>query len=66
MIKLNSLQNKLQALIKKFFPEPTLVDILNIGLSEYLEPFETNEKIQEKEIYEVIYHTASNKALSLD
>ena len=41
-------------MVKKFFLELILVEILDIGLSEYLEPLEINKEIQEKEIYEVI------------
>ena len=55
------MQNKLQALARKFFSKLILADILNINLSKYLESFETNKEIQEKEIYEAIQHTVNNK-----
>ena len=61
-VKLSNLQDKLQALARKFFPEPILADTSDIGLSEYPEPLETNEEIQEKEVYEAIRHTANDKA----
>ena len=65
-MKLSNLQDKLQALARKFFPEPILAEISDIDLSEYPEPLEINEEIQEKEIHEAIRYTTSNKALDLD
>ena len=65
-MKLSNLQDKLQALARKFFPEPILAETSDIGSSEYLEPLETSEEIQEKEIHEAIRHTMSDKALGPD
>jgi DNA-directed RNA polymerase specialized sigma24 family protein len=61
-IKLDDLQDKLQALGRKFFPEPILADTSDIGLSEYPDPLEINKKIQEKEIHEALRHIAEDKA----
>jgi exonuclease III len=61
-IKLDDLQDKLQALGRKFFPEPILADTSDIGLSEYPDPLEISEKIQEKEIHEALRHVAEDKA----
>ena len=61
-IKLDDLQDKLQALERKFFPELILADTSDIGLSEYPDPLETSEKIQEKEIHEALRHVAKDKA----
>ena len=63
IIKLNNLQDKLQALAKKFFSESILVNTLNINSSKYLETFKANEKIQEKKIYKVIQYITNNKVL---
>jgi exonuclease III len=60
--KLDQLQDKLQALAKKFFPEPTHADTSNIGDSEYPEPLDTDEQIQEKEIHEALQRVANDKA----
>ena len=61
-VRLSNLQDKLQALSKKFFPDPVLADTSDIGLSEYPEPLEIDEEIQEKEICEALQHTANDKA----
>jgi hypothetical protein len=45
IIKLDDLQDKLQALGRKFFPELILVDTSDIGLSEYPDPLEISKKI---------------------
>ena len=44
-MKLSNLQDKLQALARKFFPEPILAETSDIGSSEYPEPLEISEEI---------------------
>jgi len=47
IVRLNNLQDKLQALSKKFFSDPILANTSNIGLGKYPDPIETDKIIQE-------------------
>ena len=60
--KLDQLQDKLQALVRKFFSELIYADTSDTGCNEYPEPLDTSEQIQEKEIHEALQRIANNKA----